>query len=53
MHGKSVCGKIMENGRNVIRQPEVSLIRKLLKSFEHHAKLWHSIIDKQPSLADT
>lgn len=41
--------EVVEDDRNTIRHPEVSLIRK---SLAHHAKLSHSIVNELSSFAD-
>lgn len=54
MHDNLVCTRreIVEDDRITIRQPEVLLTRKSLKSLEYHAKLYHLIVDRLSSFAD-
>lgn len=54
MHDNSACMRreVMEDDRITIRQPEVLLTRKSLKSLEYHAKLSHLIVDRLSSFAD-
>jgi len=44
--------EVGETDRITIRQPEVLLTRKSLKSLEYHAKLSHLIVDRLSSFAD-